>query len=194
MHTYGERFVPPRRQRGQIPQGRARCRQGIPTAEAGYPETYSYDATPQILRVGEGVFGPVSEAVWNYSVSGWRVVEPWLQHRMKSGAGRSSSPLDEIRPEQWTGDMTQELLEMLWVLEATVDMRPELKIVFDAVLTGPTFRASELPQPTAAERQPPGEAEPEPAAVQIELGATVQQPIADAPRPTPQRRRRRREG
>jgi len=172
LHTYGERFVPPGRRRGEIPQGRARCRQGIPTAEAAYPETYSYDATPQLLRVGEGVFAPVSEAVWNFSVSGWPVVESWLKYRMKHGAGRSSSPLDEIRPDRWTAAMTTELLEMLWVLEATVDMQPQLKEVFDAVLAGQTFRASELPQPTAAERQPPGEVEP--AAVQVEIEATVQ--------------------
>ena len=194
LHTYGERFVPPRRQRGEIPQGRARCRQGIPTTAAGYPESFSYDSTPQTLHVGDGIFSPVSDAVFNFSVSGLKVVESWLSYRMRAGAGRSSSPLDEIRPERWTGDMTQELLEMLWVLEATVDMQPELKTVFDAVLAGATFRASDLPQPTAAERQPPGEAEPEPAAVQIELGATVQQPIAEAPRQTSQRRRRRRNG
>lgn len=192
LHTYGERFVPARRRCGEIPQGRARCRQGVPTTEAGYPENYAYDTTPQILHVGDGVFAPVSEAVWNYSVSGWRVVESWLQYRMKAGAGKSSSPLDEIRPEQWAGDMTQELLEMLWVLEATVDMQPQLKEVFDAVLANPTFRATDLPQPTDAEHQPPVEAEPEPAAVQIELGAAFQQPVPDAPHPTPRRRRRRR--
>jgi hypothetical protein len=193
LHTYGERFVPPHHRRGEIPQGRARCRQGISTTEAGYPESFSYDSTPQTLRVRDGVFSPVSDAVFNFSVSGLKVVESWLSYRMKAGAGRSSSPLDEIRPKQWTGDMTQELLEMLWVLETTVDMQPDLKSLFDAVLASPTFHASDLPQPTAAERQPPGEEEPEPAAVQIELGATVHQPVADAPRQTTQRRRRPRE-
>jgi hypothetical protein len=194
LHTYGERFVPPRRRRGEIPQGRARCRQGVPTTEAGYPESFSYESTPQTLRVGDGAFSPVSDAVFNFSVSGLKVVESWLSYRMKAGAGRSSSPLDEIRPERWTGDMTQELLEMLWVLEATVDMQPELKTVFDAMLAGPTFHASDLPQPTAVERQPPGEAEPEPAAVQIELEAAVQQAAPNAPRQNTRRRRRRRAG
>jgi hypothetical protein len=194
LHTYGERFVPPRRRRGEIPQGRVRCRQGIPTTAAGYPETFSHDSTPQTLRVGDGVFSPVSDAVFNFSVSGLKVVESWLAYRMKAGAGRSSSPLDEIRPEQWTAAMTQELLELLWVLEATVEMQPDLKTVFDAVLAGPTFRASDLPLPTAAEHQPPGEPEPEPAAVQVELEATVQQAAAGDRHQRAQHRPRRGEG
>ena len=193
LHTYGERFVPARRQRGEIPQGRARCRQGIPTTADGYPESYSYTATPQILRVGEGVFSPVSDAVFNFSVSGLKVVESWLKYRMKAGAGRSSSPLDEIRPKQWTATMTQELQELLWVLEATVDMQPDLKTTFDAVIAGQTFRVSDLPQPTYPERQAPVEEEPEPAAVQVEHDLGVQQAVANDARQTgPQGRRQRR--
>jgi hypothetical protein len=180
--------------RGDIPQGRARCQQGIPTTADGYPETFSHDSTPQTLRVGDGVFSPVSNAVFNFSVSGLKVVESWLSYRMKAGAGRSSSPLDEIRPERWTATMTEELLELLWVLEATGEMQPDLKTVFDAVLAGPTFRASDLPQPSAAERQPPGEPEPEPTTVQVELEATVQQAVAGDRRQRAQHRPRRGEG
>ena len=80
---------------------------------------------------------------------------------MKDGAGRSSSPLDEIRPQKWTSEMTRELLELLWVLEATVEMFPALKQTLEAVIAGETFRADELPQPTAAERKPPEEEESE---------------------------------
>src|SRR5881397_1578880 len=32
--------------------------------------------------------------------------------QLKGGAGRSSSPLDEIRPERWTVEMSQELMEL----------------------------------------------------------------------------------
>jgi len=76
---------------------------------------------------------------------------------MKGGAGRSSSPLDEIRPQRWTSEMSQELLELLWVLEATVAVFPELKQTLEAVIAGEIFRADELPQPTASERNPPVE-------------------------------------
>jgi len=161
LHTYGDRFVPPRRQRGQIPQGQARCRRGVPTTPAGYPENFSYESTSQVLRIGEGIFSPVAEAVWNFKVSGLQVVESWLNYRMRAGAGRTSSPLDEIRPDRWIGALTQELLELLWVLEATVSMLPDLKEVFDGVIGGETFRADELPQPTPNERRAPGDEEHE---------------------------------
>lgn len=93
--------------------------------------------------------------VWGFSVSGYEVVPSWLANRMKKGAGRRSSPLDEIRPERWTSQMTDELLELLWVLEATVDMFPELASSLAAVLSGEQFVASDLPSPSEDQRKPP---------------------------------------
>lgn len=172
LHTYGERMVPPRAQRGEVPQGRARCKQGIPTTAAGYPEKYEFDADTQTLHVGAGLFAPVAPEVFNFSVSGFHVVESWLSYRMKSGAGRSSSLLDEIRPENWTAAMTQELLELLWMLEATLALYPELKDVFDAIIAGKTFRAAELPQPTATEHEPPSSAASETSQQELPLPKT----------------------
>jgi hypothetical protein len=165
LHSYGERFVPPGRSNGDVPQGRARCRRAVPDAAERYPEEYSYNDTSQVLRVGEGEFGPVPKEVWDFSVSGLQVVHSWLNYRMKKGAGRSSSPLDDIRPQCWTGEMSQELLELLWVLEATVAMLPEMTQTLEAIVAGETLRADELPQPTAGERKPPGD-EPTAAAQQ----------------------------
>ena len=169
LHTFGERFVPPRRQPGEVPQGRARCRRAVPDTPGGYPEDFAYHDATRVLRVGEGEFGPVSRAVWEFSVSGLPVVRSWLSYRMKAGAGRASSPLDEIRPERWTAELSQELLELLWVLEATVALFPELRDTLAAVVAGETFRADELPQPTPAERQPPGEEEDADPQVLMEL-------------------------
>lgn len=115
----------------------------------------SRDAASGILRVGAGEFAPVSKAVFAFSVSGLEVVKSWLRYRMKGGAGRTSSPLDEIRPEAWTAQMTQELLELLWVLEATVALQPELDKLLAEICAGPVFTAAELPQPTDSERRPP---------------------------------------
>ncbi len=162
FHTYGERFAPPRRQGFRIPQGSARCHRGVPTSSEGYPENFSYDSTTEVLQVGEGIFGPVSVAIWQFKVSGLPIVESWLSYRMKAGAGRSSSPLDRLRPERWTADVTRELLELLWVLEATIAMLPELKAGFDEIISGETFGANELPRPTAEERGGVDEDEPEP--------------------------------
>jgi hypothetical protein len=58
---------------------------------------------------------------------------------MRSGAGRKSSPLDDIRPERWTSQLTEELLELLWVLEATVAMFPALAELLESVVAGETF-------------------------------------------------------
>jgi len=157
LHTYGERFVPSDQGRGEVPQGRARNPLAVPGEPENYPEDFFYNETSEMLRVGKGEFGPVSKAVWEFSVSDFHVVHSWLNYRMKDGAGRSSSALDEIRPQQWTIGMTDELLQLLWVLEATIAMFPELEQTLEAVITGETFRADELPQPTAGERQPPSE-------------------------------------
>ncbi len=155
LHTFGERFTPAGTRRGTVPQGTARCARGVPTAENAYPEQFSYDPATQTLRVGEGEFAPVPTAVWEFSVSGLQVLQSWLAYRMKSGAGRQSSTLDRIRPAQWTAAMTQELLEVIWVLETTVTRFPLLEQLLDDVLQSSVFRADELPQPTAEERQPP---------------------------------------
>ncbi|MET0621718.1 MAG: type ISP restriction/modification enzyme [Pyrinomonadaceae bacterium] len=159
FHTFGERFVPPNHRHGEIPQGRARCTRGVPTTPEGYPEEFSYDPERQLLRVGAGEFQPVSREVWEFSVSGLNVLESWLNYRKKAGAGRQFSPLDRIRPAQWAAAMTQELLELIWVLEATIERFPQLSEVFNTIIESPTFIASELPQPDDEERKPPAEAE-----------------------------------
>ncbi len=166
LHTYGERFAPEDGKPG-VPQGRARYEKPIPETPDGYPEDYAYEEDKQTLRVGAGEFRPVSREVWEYEVSGLRPLRSWLGYRMKDPSGKSSSPLDEIRPERWTGEMTMELLELLWVLEATVEKEPELAAFLQTIVENSTFEAAELPQPSEAERKPP-EKPVEP--VQEELG------------------------
>jgi hypothetical protein len=51
--------------------------------------------------------------------------------------------------------MTEELLELLWVIEATVEKQPELADLLDQVVNSPTFTAAEFPEPTSDEREPP---------------------------------------
>lgn len=159
LHTFGERFVRAGSRRGSVPQGRARCTRGVPTTPEGYPEEFSYDPAQELLRVGAGEFQSVSPEVWGFSVSGLNVLESWLNYRKKAGAGRQSSPLDRIRPAQWTAALTQELLELIWVLEATIEQFPQLSELFNAIIESPAFTAAELLQPGDEERQPPAETE-----------------------------------
>ncbi len=155
LHSYGERFVPEGERPGPVPRGAARCAQAVPGDPGGYPEAFRYDPPARTLHVGKGAFAPVSPEVCEFEVSGLKVVASWLGYRMKRGAGRKSSPLDEVRPERWTSQFTTELLELLWVLEATVALRPEQARLLEAVTDGDCFRAGDIPAAPAHMRAAP---------------------------------------
>lgn len=154
LHTYAERF------RGdglgeQVPAGAAKIIKGVSDSPAHYPETYSFNVTTGEISVGDGQFGPVTPELWEFEVSGLKVVQSWLGYRMKKRAGKKSSPLDEIRPVRWIARMSEELLELLWILEATLAIEPDLEAQLDKVVTGACFTSGELPYPKEHERLPP---------------------------------------
>ncbi len=155
LHSYGERFVPKGKQRGHVPRGSAKCVKPVPSHPDGYPESFDYSDVTRTLHVGGGDFRPVAPETFEFEVSGLKVVQSWLKYRMKKGAGKKSSPLDEIRTERWTSQFTTELLELLWVLEATVEGYPEQAKLLEAVIARPCFKASDLPPVPADARKPP---------------------------------------
>jgi hypothetical protein len=155
LHTYGQRYVPKGCHVGQVPKGKARCTKAVPGEAANYPEKFAYNHATKTLHVGEGEFAPVAPDVYEFEVSGLKVVQSWLKYRMKKGGGKKSSPLDDIRPEKWTGDFTTEFLELLWVLEATLAEYPAQAKLLSAVVKGPCFAADELPAVPDAARKPP---------------------------------------
>ena len=154
LHTYGERFTGGGRGTG-VPRGKADFPKDV--SPDHYPDGHAYDAASRVLRVGEGEhageFTHVAPEVWDYSVSGMRIVESWLNRRKANRSGRKSSPLDDIRPERWT--FGEELLELLWVLEGTLALEPEGAALLEEVCASPLFTADELPMPSATERKPP---------------------------------------
>jgi hypothetical protein len=140
LHTFGERFTSRERPRGRIPRGRARCAQPIPDTRDRYPESFDWvegskgDGT---LIVGKGAFGPVTREIYEFEVSGLKVVQSWLNYRMKRPRNvRKSSPLDDIRPERWTADFTGELLNVLWILEATIAIYPAQRDLLKCIVEG----------------------------------------------------------
>lgn len=157
LHTYGERYIPTDQPRGVVPPGAARCVKAVPGDPGGYPVSFDYNPATQTLRVGAGEFRPVALEVFGFDVSGLKVVQSWLRYRMRDGAGKKSSPLDDIRPERWTSQFTTELLQLLWVLEATVAGYPEQARLLEAVAAGPCFLADELPPVPEVMRKPPHE-------------------------------------
>ena len=105
-----------------------------------YPEGFSYDSDTQVLKVGDGKSSRLwRPEVWDYSVSGLQVVRSWLNRRKPNPPGRRSSPLDEIRPERW--EFTEQLLELLWILERTVALQPEGEELLVKTLGSPLFSA-----------------------------------------------------
>jgi hypothetical protein len=155
LHTYGQRFVPRGKHKGQVPKGAARCVKGIPGDAAGYPEKLEYNDVTRTLCVGAGQFAPVAPEVYDFEVSGLKVVQSWLGYRKKKPKGKKSSPLDEITPDRWPSEFTTELLELLWILEATIAEYPAQAKLLSAVVKGPCFNADELPAVPDAARKPP---------------------------------------
>ena len=154
LHTYHRRFFdqddPP-----AVPPGAARCTKGVPLEEDGYPEAFSHDAAARTLRVGDGEFAPVAVDVYEFEVSGLKAVQSWLRYRMKRGAGRQSSPLNEIRPLRWPPAFTSELLELLWVVEGTLAIYPEQARLLARVVAGPCLPATAMASVDDALRRPP---------------------------------------
>ncbi|NQT24656.1 hypothetical protein HQ585_04815, partial [candidate division KSB1 bacterium] len=48
-----------------------------------------------------------------------------------------------------------ELLDLLWVLDVTIDLMPEVTAAFEGVLESDLFSAQDFPMPTDAERKGP---------------------------------------
>lgn len=162
LHTYGERLADSAQGRpeGRVPRGAAKCITAVPDTPEGYPEKFSWNEKSQLLQVGLGGFGPVSREVYEFAVSGFKVVQSWLGYRMKHRKGKKSSPLDKIGPERWTYEFTRELLELLWVLERTAGGYPEQAALLDEILAGPLFKADEFPAPPDPARKPPAASAP----------------------------------
>ena len=155
LHTYGQRYVPSGEPNGQVPTGEAKNTVSVPQSEECFPISFSYDEGTQTLHVGKGQFAPVAKEVYEFEVSGLKVVQSWLRYRMRHGAGKKSSPLDGIRPTKWPAAFTIELLELLWVLDATVAGYPEQAELLEAVASGECFKAAELPKVPPGMRKPP---------------------------------------
>jgi len=56
---------------------------------------------------------------------------------------------------RWTADTDEELLALLWTVEATLALAPAQAGALAAACAGPSWQARELPAPTAAERCEP---------------------------------------
>ena len=154
LHTYHRRFRA-EDDPASVPPGAVRCTKGVPMDEDGYPDSFSHDAAKETLQVGDGEFAPVPSAVYEFEASGLKVVQSWLRYRMKHGAGRQSSPLNDIRPTRWPPTFTDELLALLWVLEGTLALQSEQERLLAKVVAAPCLQAAAVAPVDDALRKPP---------------------------------------
>lgn len=129
-----------------------------PTQLPGSKADVRFDPDTGTLRVADGVLTGVPEAVWNFEVSGMRVIPKWLGYRMAKPAGRaasSTSPLDAIRPTTWAPEWSIELIEVVSAIKQTLARLPEGVALLDEIVAGPLVSANDLPPVADALRQPP---------------------------------------
>lgn len=157
LHTFGQRFNDSNRPR-KIPRhpniAWIAAVKGIP----GSPQEISFDPESKQLFVGTGIVAGVRQDVWEFEVTGWKVLQKWLGYRTGTGAGRASTqakPLDLIRPSQWEDEWNVELLELLTVLTRTVESEPVRARVLAQICASRLIEADQLPVPSAAERKEP---------------------------------------
>lgn len=164
LHTFGERYVDAEagRPRGapELCSERPKGRVTIPDTEGDMPDKIDYDEQSETLKVGDGRISPVSAEVWNYQVSGMRVVKHWFGYRKKTPSGNRKSELDHIVATSWTSAMTTELLDLLNVLGRCVALQPRQAELLDEIMVSPRITVADLedagvlPVPAAAAKAP----------------------------------------
>ncbi|MBX9792464.1 MAG: N-6 DNA methylase, partial [Pirellulales bacterium] len=152
LHTFGERFAdkkedrppgPPRLPKERAP--RIPKEGAIPDDAESMPDEIDFDAARQRLLVGTGFVDNVPAAVWNYEVSGKRVLTQWFSYRKKNrerpiiGDRRPPSKLGDIQPDTWLAEYTTELLNVLHVLALLVEMEPAQSQLLEAICDTPTL-------------------------------------------------------
>jgi hypothetical protein len=157
LHTFGERFVdasldrppgPPRLPLGRRP--RIPANGAISQDPAGMPDTIDYDGTNHRLLVGDGRVEPVGPQVWEYEVSGKKVLRQWFSYRKKTrerpiiGTRRQPSPLGDIHPDRWLPEYTTELINLLNVLGRLTDLEPLQGDLLRRICSCPTISYDEL--------------------------------------------------
>lgn len=149
LHSFGERFA------DDFPllTGSAKCLRAV--QEDMPTNTYSYSEDRQILLVGTGEFGRISREIWEFEVSGLKVLQSWLGYRMEKRFGKKTSPLDLIGPAHWTAELTTELLRLLWLLENTLLQYPKQRDLLNRILLEELIQADSIGEVLPAFRKAP---------------------------------------
>lgn len=145
LHTYGESFA----EKGgpkddfRYPEDDVQ-RPKLLTSMSGMPETITYREADSVVALGDGEFGPVPPAVWNYTVGGKPIVKEWFKYRKKKPGGKKSSDLDDVHVDTWPSDWTKEFNELLTVLRRLTELEAQQADLLDRILAGLTWSMPNL--------------------------------------------------
>ena len=123
----------------------------IPDSPEKFPDIIDYNAEKNWLLVGEGVIENVPPAVWNYDVSGKKIIRQWFSYRKKNrerpimGDRRTPSELGKIQPDHWLPEYTTDLLNLLHVLGRLVRLEPAQADMLNRICDGELISASDIP-------------------------------------------------
>lgn len=147
LHTFGERYVNASAGRpAKIPRLEPHRRPQVlaPIPDGHRPDRFEYDDNLETLRIGSGVIGRLPPDIWNYQVSGMRVLPKWIGYRLRIRKGRRSSALDDVWAGGWPANLTSELLNLITVLSRCRDIEPAQDATLVEVLNGPLLTRSML--------------------------------------------------
>lgn len=149
LHSFGETCTDPGGGRPRRPPRlpidlRPKVVVRIPDTEEEMPDEMTHDAGGRILYVGSGQIIPVSERVWEYEVSGMRVLKKWFGYRKRNPAGKRTSPLDEIWMRHWPPQYTTELLDVINVLGRLENLESDQAALLEHICAGPLITTTDL--------------------------------------------------
>lgn len=116
----------------------------IPSGPSDMPDEIDHDEATDTLCAGTGRIHPVSRSVWNYEVSGMRVIRKWFDYRKHNPRTKWSSPLDDIVATAWPARFTTDLLQLLNILAWCVDLEPAQANLLDRICAGPVITSNDL--------------------------------------------------
>nr|WP_237546428.1 type ISP restriction/modification enzyme [Streptomyces sp. SID5606] len=108
------------------------------------PDEMHYDVFTHTVRVGQGVFGPVSDAVWSYDVGGVNILKRWFGYRRQRSTAKRSSPLDDISVTRWTAEWSAELVDLLTLLRRLTELAEAQDVLLRNILAGPLVTEADL--------------------------------------------------
>lgn len=146
LHTYGEAFHDnDKRPSGNVryvPSDNRQPKSISPVTEMA--DDIEYDDSTETVRIGDGSFGPVSEAVWEYTVGGKNVIRSWFNYRKHAPGGKKTSPLDDMHLSEWPAEWTIDFIDLLTVLTRLVDLEDTQERILQDILHGKVARAQYL--------------------------------------------------